>query len=86
MAYHKGGKTSKHGGRKGGKRGGSTRKGGRKHGGTRKNTGGKRGGSVMSSAVSVAHKALLPYVMYKAQKHQQKRVGARKSRSTRRRR
>ena len=81
MAYHKGGKTRK-------VRGGSkSRKGGRKHGGSKSRTHRvRRGGSVVSSAVGVAHKALLPYVMYKAQKHQQKRVGARKSRSTRRRR
>ena len=82
MAYHKGGNSRK--ARRGSKSRKARRGGARKTHRVRKHH--KRGGSVLSSAASVAHKALLPYVMYKAQKHQQKRVGASKSRSTRRRR
>ena len=80
MAYHKGGKSRK--ARRGGSKSRKARRGGSKSRTRRV----RRGGSVLASAAGVAKKALLPYVMYKAQKHQQKRVGARKSRSTRRRR
>lgn len=78
MPYHKRGKTRK-------VRGGSKSRKARRGSKSRTHRV-RRGGSVMASAAGVAKKALLPYVMYKAQKHQQKRVGARKSRSTKRRR
>ena len=53
---------------------------------TRKNTRTRRHqrGGLLAGATSAAKQAFLPYVMYKAQKHQQRRVHKRNSRTQKR--
>lgn len=45
----------------------------------------QRGGSLLTSALNAAKQALLPYLMYSAQKHQQKRVEKRRNKTVKRR-
>lgn len=45
----------------------------------------QRGGSLLSSALAAVKQALLPALMYSAQKHQQKRVMHRRNKTVKRR-